>query len=226
MAFSSTRLSSRSGVSGGSSRPGIGAKPHDDVHVCALRADELLRFSFAPLKLGEHLLLATAAAPRVAFDLPVAAALLRRVQVDRDVEAGASQLGVQRQQALDDFHSNPGLSSRIAHHIDFPNYDLDELAAFGELMVGGQRYELSNRARATFRFYLSRRLEQPRFANARSVRNAVERARLRHTTRLVDGDAPTLTEADLELLKRPTSWPAGYSPTPSPMAANSRRPLP
>jgi probable Rubsico expression protein CbbX len=82
------------------------------------------------------------------------------------------------------FASNPGMSSRIAHHLEFPDYSLDELAAIGELMLRAQRYRLSATARATFRDYLARRMTQPRFANARSVRNALERARLRHANRL------------------------------------------
>ena len=83
------------------------------------------------------------------------------------------------------FASNPGMSSRIAHHIEFPDYTLDELVTIGELMLSEQGYRLSGEAEATFRDYLTRRMEQPRFANARSVRNALERARLRHANRLV-----------------------------------------
>jgi probable Rubsico expression protein CbbX len=82
------------------------------------------------------------------------------------------------------FQSNPGMSSRIAHHIDFPDYDLDELTQIGDLMVSAQGYRLSEQASQTFRDYLKLRQSQPRFANARSVRNAVERARLRHANRL------------------------------------------
>jgi len=83
------------------------------------------------------------------------------------------------------FTSNPGMSSRIAHHLEFPDYTLDELAAIAALMLGRQRYRLSAEAEVTFREYLARRMTQPRFANARSVRNALERARLRHASRLV-----------------------------------------
>jgi len=83
------------------------------------------------------------------------------------------------------FTSNPGMSSRIAHHLEFPDYTLDELTAIAGLMLGRQRYRLSAEAEMTFREYLARRTTQPRFANARSVRNALERARLRHASRLV-----------------------------------------
>jgi probable Rubsico expression protein CbbX len=99
------------------------------------------------------------------------------------------------------FQANPGLSSRIAHHIDFPGYTLGELEAIGELMVGKAGYRLSPAARATFREYLERRMRQPRFANARSVRNAVERARLRHASRLVSQESGTLTKDDLMRLE-------------------------
>ena len=82
------------------------------------------------------------------------------------------------------FASNPGMSSRIAHHLEFPDYTLDELVAIGDLMLRRQHYRLSGEAAAVFREYLTRRMTQPRFANARSVRNALERARLRHANRL------------------------------------------
>jgi probable Rubsico expression protein CbbX len=85
------------------------------------------------------------------------------------------------------FASNPGMSSRIAHHLEFPDYTLDELEAIGGLMLERQRYRLSDDAAKVFREYLERRKAQPRFANARSVRNALERARLRHASRLAEG---------------------------------------
>ena len=87
------------------------------------------------------------------------------------------------------FQSNPGMSSRIAHHIDFPDYALDQLVAIGDLMLGQQSYEFTAETRDVFREYLNRRREQPRFANARSVRNALERARLRQANRLVTAGA-------------------------------------
>ena len=94
------------------------------------------------------------------------------------------------------FASNPGMSSRIAHHLDFPDYALDELAAIAALMLGGQRYRLSAEAEPVFRDYLARRMTQPRFANARSVRNALERARLRQANRLMAAAGP-VTRDDL-----------------------------
>ena len=82
------------------------------------------------------------------------------------------------------FESNPGMSSRIAHHLDFVPYTLDELLAIGRVMLDGSSYYLSDEAERAFREYLTLRMEQPRFANARSVRNELERARLRHAHRL------------------------------------------
>ena len=99
------------------------------------------------------------------------------------------------------FQSNPGMSSRIAHHIDFPEYTIDELVAIGDLMIGETGYELSEAGRDTFRDYLTRRSRQPRFANARSVRNAVERARLRHANRLFSLDDKEVTKDDLMRLE-------------------------
>jgi hypothetical protein len=83
------------------------------------------------------------------------------------------------------FQANQGFRSRIAHHIDFPDYSLDELMAIAELMVRKQQYVLDDVARDTFRHYLDRRMAQPHFANARSVRNAIDRIKLRQANRLV-----------------------------------------
>ena len=84
------------------------------------------------------------------------------------------------------FRSNPGMSSRIAHHIDFPDYRDDELVAIGELLLKGWSYTLSPRAREVFGDYVTLRRTQPHFANARSVRNALDRARLRQARRLLE----------------------------------------
>jgi probable Rubsico expression protein CbbX len=83
------------------------------------------------------------------------------------------------------FHSNPGFHSRVAHHLDFPDYELSELMAIAQKMVAQQQYELDGEARAVFEEYLARRMTQPHFANARSVRNAIDRAKLRQANRLV-----------------------------------------
>src|SRR5919108_5790566 len=73
------------------------------------------------------------------------------------------------------FQSNPGVSSRIAHHLDFPDYALEELFAIAELMVRQQEYALDEDARRALREYLELRVRQPHFANARSIRNALDR---------------------------------------------------
>jgi probable Rubsico expression protein CbbX len=96
------------------------------------------------------------------------------------------------------FRSNPGMGSRIAHHIDFPDYSVDELERIGAVMATGLGYRFTDDALPVFRDYLERRQGRPRFANARSVRNAVERARLRQASRLLA--AGSATRADLVTL--------------------------
>ncbi|PZS34357.1 MAG: CbbX protein, partial [Pseudonocardiales bacterium] len=103
---------------------------------------------------------------------------------------------------MDDFfQSNPGMSSRIAHHIDFPDYTVDELAAIGTLIATEHQYQMNDETEKVFRDYLERRIGQPRFANARSVRNAIERARLRHANRLVSEPGAKVTKAQLTTLE-------------------------
>jgi probable Rubsico expression protein CbbX len=95
------------------------------------------------------------------------------------------------------FQSNPGLSSRIAHHIDFPDYTVDELLAISEKMLDEQHYRFAEGTRDVMRKYLQRRTAQPHFANARSVRNALDRARLRQASRLFADRDRELTREDL-----------------------------
>ncbi len=88
------------------------------------------------------------------------------------------------------FASNPGFRSRIAHHIDFPDYDNGELLAIAETIAAENQYRLSPQAHAAMTDYIARRRQQPNFANARSIRNAIDRARLRQAMRLFkDGAA-------------------------------------
>jgi probable Rubsico expression protein CbbX len=82
------------------------------------------------------------------------------------------------------FHSNPGFRSRVAHHIDFPDYTDAELLQIGEKMLSSLNYRLSPTAREALAAYIPLRRSQPLFANARSIRNAVDRARLRQANRL------------------------------------------
>ena len=83
------------------------------------------------------------------------------------------------------FQSNPGMSSRIAHHIDFPDYTMDELMGIARLLLDRQRYRFTDDGELAFGELMERRMRRPRFANGRSVRNALERARLRQASRLV-----------------------------------------
>jgi len=94
------------------------------------------------------------------------------------------------------FQANPGMGSRVAHHIHFPDYDADELMQIAQMMVEQQGYELSEDGEAAFREYIVRRLARPRFAHGRSIRNAVERARMRQANRLFESKR-RLTRADL-----------------------------
>ncbi|CAH2601908.1 Protein CbbX [Rhodovastum atsumiense] len=95
------------------------------------------------------------------------------------------------------FSSNPGFRSRIAHHIDFPDYAPAELMQIGQKMLASQGYRLSPEAEAAFTRYIDARMQQPHFANARSIRNALDRARLRQAVRLFDRRDRALSVEDL-----------------------------
>ena len=86
------------------------------------------------------------------------------------------------------FNSNPGMQSRVAHHIEFPDFSVDELLQIADLMLEQRAYSLSPEARRVFREYVERRRRRPRFAHGRSIRNAIDRARLRQAGRLFDSD--------------------------------------
>jgi len=98
------------------------------------------------------------------------------------------------------FQSNPGMSSRIAHHLDFPDYSQDELMLIADKMLSGMNYHMGAGGREAFDQYLALRLTQPHFANARSVRNALDRARLRQASRLFAERDRELTRDDLTTL--------------------------
>lgn len=98
------------------------------------------------------------------------------------------------------FESNPGFRSRIAHHIDFPDYTDEELLDIAELILREQNYNLSDDARAALQDYIRRRRTQPHFANARSIRNALDRARLRQANRLFETAKGALSADDLSLI--------------------------
>ncbi len=95
------------------------------------------------------------------------------------------------------FSSNPGMSSRIAHHIDFPDYSIQELMAIAKLMLAAWQYRFSDEAQEVFARYLELRMTQPNFANARSVRNALDRTRLRQANRLFERRGRSVTKTDL-----------------------------
>ncbi|CAH1213188.1 Protein CbbX [Candidatus Nitrotoga sp. BS] len=95
------------------------------------------------------------------------------------------------------FHSNPGMRSRIAHHIDFPDYSAEELLIIAKLMLAEQNYRFSAEAEKAFAEYIPLRMKLEHFANARSIRNALDRARMRQANRLFAGAKKSLTKIDL-----------------------------
>lgn len=95
------------------------------------------------------------------------------------------------------YQSNPGLSSRVANHIDFPDYSPEELQAIARLILAKENYRFSDEAAAAFAAYIERRMQLPFFANARSIRNAIDRARMRQASRLFHGLRRSLTRLDL-----------------------------
>ena len=95
------------------------------------------------------------------------------------------------------FRSNPGLSSRIAHHLDFPDYLPEELQAIAQRMLKDMQYRLSASGLTALQEYIPLRMLQPHFANARSIRNALDRARLRQANRLFALKGKRLTRDEL-----------------------------
>ena len=95
------------------------------------------------------------------------------------------------------YESNPGLSSRIANHIDFPDYTTAELLKIAKLMLEDQQYQLTPDAEVALTQYITRRKEKPLFANARSIKNALDRARMRQANRIFDSRGTVLTKKEL-----------------------------
>jgi probable Rubsico expression protein CbbX len=95
------------------------------------------------------------------------------------------------------YESNPGLSSRIANHIDFPDYTTEELLKIAKLMLEEQQYQLTPDAEIALQSYIEKRKERPLFANARSVKNALDRARMRQANRIFDSRGQVLTKKEL-----------------------------
>ena len=99
------------------------------------------------------------------------------------------------------YESNPGLSSRIANHIDFPDYSINELLQISKLMLQDQQYKLTMDAEVALSQYIKKRKEKPLFANARSIKNALDRARMRQANRIFDSRGKILTKKELVTLE-------------------------
>jgi probable Rubsico expression protein CbbX len=95
------------------------------------------------------------------------------------------------------YESNPGLSSRIANHIDFPDYTVEELLKIAKIMLQDQQYQLTPQAEMALTQYIKKRKEKPLFANARSIKNALDRARMRQANRIFDSRGQVLTKKEL-----------------------------
>lgn len=95
------------------------------------------------------------------------------------------------------FYSNPGMRSRIAHHVDFPDYSAEELMVIAKLMLASQNYRFSAEGEQAFAQYIPLRMKLEHFSNARSIRNALDRARLRQANRLFASKTKQLTKVDL-----------------------------
>jgi probable Rubsico expression protein CbbX len=95
------------------------------------------------------------------------------------------------------YESNPGLSSRIANHIDFPDYSVEELLKIAKMMLEEQQYQLTTEAEIALTDYIKKRKEKPLFANARSIKNALDRARMRQANRIFESRGQVLTKKEL-----------------------------
>ena len=95
------------------------------------------------------------------------------------------------------YESNPGLSSRIANHIDFPDYTTEELLKIAKMMLEEQQYQLTPEAELALTQYIVKRKEKPLFANARSIKNALDRARMRQANRIFESRGQILTKKEL-----------------------------
>jgi len=95
------------------------------------------------------------------------------------------------------YESNPGLSSRVANHIDFPDYAPEELIYIGRMILAEQQYKMTEDAEAALLEYISKRSQLPLFANARTISNAIDTARMRHANRMFNSGDKILTKSDL-----------------------------
>jgi len=122
------------------------------------------------------------------------------------------------------FASNPGFRSRIAHHIDFPDYADDELLRISEKLLAGQNYRFDEEAKTMMAAYIARRRKQPHFANARSIRNALDRARLRQANRLFESATGPVTADELSTIKACDIAVSRVFSTDAPDDASNRKP--
>nr|YP_009398654.1 Rubisco expression protein [Kuetzingia canaliculata]ARW67840.1 Rubisco expression protein [Kuetzingia canaliculata] len=99
------------------------------------------------------------------------------------------------------YESNPGLSSRVTNHVDFPDYTAEELLEIAKLMLEEQQYKFASDADTVLLEYSERRMKQPHFANARSIRNAIDRARMRQANRIFASGDKILTKRDLTTIQ-------------------------
>ena len=99
------------------------------------------------------------------------------------------------------YESNPGLSSRVTNHVNFPDYTAEELLKIAKLMLQDQQYKFEAKADLILLNYAEKRMKQPHFANARSIRNAIDRARMRQANRIFGSKNKVLTKADLVTIK-------------------------
>jgi probable Rubsico expression protein CbbX len=95
------------------------------------------------------------------------------------------------------YESNPGLSSRITNHVHFPDFEPEELLQIGINMIEEQQYQLTADAKTALLDYIKIRMEKPLFANARSVRNALDRSRMRQANRIFESESDSLTKQEL-----------------------------
>ena len=103
---------------------------------------------------------------------------------------------------MDKFYaSNPGLASRVANHVDFPEYRPEELLQISKMMLQEQQYQLTKEAELVLLDYIKKRMLQPHFANARSVRNAIDRARMRHANRIFNLSSKIVTKSNLTTIQ-------------------------
>lgn len=90
--------------------------------------------------------------------------------------------------------ANPGLDSRFARTLEFPDYTTPELLAIFELIAGKQRYDLDVVARTRLAAVIDAEPRGRGFGNARFTRNVFEQAMAMQAVRLSDVEDPTIEQ--------------------------------